>query len=130
MSDLEQYSEDARRKIVIEVLSGTMSKEQARQVYGIKSKSAILEWMRMLVGFPRNAAVDPLPLLKNMTEDKEGISELKARIKQLEEDLKLSRLKGKAYQIMVDIAKQEYGLDLEKKSGAKQSKDSKKKNRK
>jgi transposase len=128
MSDLEQYSEDSRRKIVIEVLSGTMSKEQARQVYGIKSKSAILEWMRIFSGLPRNAAVDPIPLLKNMFEEKDDIRELKARIKQLEEELKLSRLKGKAYQIMVDIAKEEYGLDLEKKSGAKQSRDSKKKN--
>jgi hypothetical protein len=63
-----------------------------------------------------------------MFEEKDDIRELKARINQLEEELKLSRLKGKAYQIMVDIAKEEYGLDLEKKSGAKQSKDSKKKN--
>lgn len=130
MSDLEQYSEDSRRKIVIEVLSGTMSKEQARQVYGIKSKSAILEWMRIFAGLPRNAAIDPVPLLKNMSEEKDDIRKLKARVKQLEEELKISRLKGKAYQIMVDIAKEDYGLDLEKKSGAKQSEDSKKKNRK
>lgn len=130
MSDLEQYSEDSRRKIVIEVLSGTMSKEQARQVYGIKSKSAILEWMRIFAGLHRNAAIDPVPLLKNMSEEKDDIRKLKARVKQLEEELKISRLKGKAYQIMVDIAKEDYGLDLEKKSGAKQSEDSKKKNRK
>jgi transposase-like protein len=129
MSDLEQYSEEARRKIVVEVLSGTVSKEQARRIYGIKSKSAILEWMRVFAGLPRNAAVDPIPLLKNMSEEKDDIRELKARIKQLEEELKLSRLKGRAYQVMVDIAKEEYGLDLEKKPGAKQSKDSKKKNR-
>jgi transposase len=130
MSDLEQYSEDSRRKIVIEVLSGTLSKEQARQVYGIKSKSAILEWMRIFAGLPRNAAVDPIPLLKNMNEERDDIRGLKARIKRLEEELKITRLKGKAYQIMVDIAKDEYGLDLEKKLGAKQSNDSKKKNRK
>lgn len=130
MSDLEQYSEDSRRKIVTEVLSGAMSKEQARRVYGIKSKSAILEWMRIFAGLPRNAAIDPVPLLKNMSEEKDDIRKLKARVKQLEEELKISRLKGRAYQIMVDIAKEDYGLDLEKKSGAKQSKDSKKKNRK
>ena len=46
-------------------------------------------------------------------------------IKQLEEELKLSQLKGKAYQIMVEIAKQDYGIDFEKKHGAKQSKGSK-----
>jgi len=63
-----------------------------------------------------------------MSEGKDEIAQLKAHIKQLEEDLKLSRLKGKAYQIMVDIAKQDYILDLEKKYGAKQSQNSKNQN--
>jgi len=130
MKESNQFSEKARREIVSMVLSGTISKEQARQIYGIKSKSAILEWMRMFARLPRNAQVDPIPILKNMSEDNGDIEKLKDQIKQLEEQLKLSQLKGKAYQIMVDIAKEEYGLDLEKKSGAKQLKDSKKKNRK
>jgi transposase-like protein len=128
MNDLEKFSEDSRREIVKQVLSGAMSKEQARRIYGIKSKSAILEWMRIFAGMPRNAAQDPIPLLRSMTEKRDDIRALEARVKQLEEELKLSRLKGKAYQIMVDIAKDDYGLDLEKKHGAKQSQDSKKKN--
>lgn len=128
MQETEKFSEDARRKIVTEVLSGTLTKEQARHVYGIKSKSAILEWMRIFAGLERRVPKDPLPILRNMSEKQDSNSELKARIKQLEEELKLSQLKGRAYQIMVDIAKEKYGLDLEKKSGAKQFKDSKKKN--
>ncbi len=124
------FSENAQRKIINEVLSGTMSKEQARQVYGIKSNSVILEWMRGFAGLPRKAPVDPVPLLKNMTEEREDIQKLKAQFKQLEEDLKISRLKGRAYQIMVEVAREDYGLDLEKKHGAKQSEGSKKKNRK
>jgi transposase-like protein len=128
MRKTEKFSEEARRKIVMEVLSGTLTKEQARHVYGIKSKSAILEWMRVFAGLERRVPKDPLPILRNMSGKQDSNSELKARIKQLEEELKLSQLKGRAYQIMVDIAKEEYGLDLEKKSGAKQFKDSKKKN--
>ena len=129
MRESEKFSEDARRKIVMEVLSGTLTKEQARHVYGIKSKSAILEWMRIFAGLERRVPKDPLPILRNMSGKEESNSELKARIRQLEEELKLSRLKGRAYQIMVDLAREEYGLDLEKKSGAKQFKDSEKKNR-
>jgi transposase-like protein len=128
MRETEKFSEEAKRKIVTEVLSGTLTKEQARHVYGIKSKSAILEWMRIFAGLERRVPKDPLPILRNMSEKQDSNNELKVRIKQLEEELKLSRLKGRAYQIMVDIAKEEYGLDLEKKSGAKQFKDSKKKN--
>lgn len=114
----------------MEVLSGTLTKEQARNIYGIKSKSAILEWMRIFAGLERRVPKDPLPILRNMSEKEDSTGELKGRIRQLEEELKLSRLKGRAYQIMVDIAKEEYGLDLEKKSGAKQFNDSEKKNRK
>lgn len=72
----------------------------------------------------------PYPLLKNRSEEKDGNRELRARIKQIEEELKISRLKGMAYQIMVDFPIEEYGLDLVKKPGAKQSKGSKMKNRK
>jgi transposase-like protein len=129
MRESEKFSEDSRRKIVMEVLSGTLTKEQARNVYGIKSKSAILEWMRIFAGLERRVPKDPFPILRDMSEKQDSTGELKGRIRQLEEELKLSRLKGRAYQIMVDIAKEEYGLDLEKKSGAKQFKDSEKKNR-
>lgn len=120
MNDLEKFSEASRRKIVTEVLSGSLTKERARLVYGIRSKSAILEWMRIFAGLPRNAAVDPVPLLKSMSAENNEVKALKLRIKQLEEELNLSRLKGKAYQIMVEIAKEDYDLDLEKKPGAKQ----------
>ncbi|WP_194977188.1 hypothetical protein [Aquiflexum lacus] len=129
MREPEKFSEDSRREIVMEVLSGTLTKEQARHVYGIKSKSAILEWMRIFAGLERRVPKDPLPILRNMSIEQDSNGELKARIRQLEEELKLSRLKGRAYQIMVDIAREEYGLDLEKKSGAKQFKDSEKKSR-
>jgi transposase-like protein len=128
MREPEKFSEDSRREIVMEVLSGTLTKEQARHVYGIKSKSAILEWMRIFAGLERRVPNDPLPILRNMSVEQDSNKELKARIRQLEEELQLSRLKGRAYQIMVDIAREEYGLDLEKKSGAEQFRDSEKKN--
>jgi len=126
MKKNETLSEESKRIIVSEVLSGKYTKEQARQLYGLKSKSGILEWMRIFAGKLGKAyGLDPLPILKDMNNSSEDIAKLKARITQLEEELKLSNLKGKAYQIMVDIAKEDYNLDLEKKSGAKQSSDSK-----
>lgn len=130
MNEMEKLSEAARKKIVLEVLCGNISKERARQIYGIKSKSAILEWMRIFAGLNRNSTVDPTPLLKTMVEENDESEKLRNEIKMLQEQLKLSQLKGRAYQIMVEIAKTDYGLDLEKKPGAKQSIESKKKNRK
>jgi transposase-like protein len=122
----QNLTEHVKRKIVIEVLSGKITKEEARRIYGIKSKSGVLDWMRKFAGLPsKMAGIDPSPILKKMDVPSNENSKLKERIKQLEEELEITRLKGKAYQIMVEIAKQEYGIDLEKKPGAKQSKDSK-----
>jgi len=126
MKKNETLSEESKRRIVLEVLSGKYTKEKARMLYGIKSKSGILEWMRIFAGKPgRSHGFDPLPILKDVSNSRAETTKQKARIAQLEEELKLSNLKGKAYQIMVEIAKEDYNLDLEKKSGAKQSKDSK-----
>lgn len=126
MDKKTNYSENFKRKVVVEVLSGRLTKEQARHVFRIRSKSAIIEWMRIFADQPRNATgVDPTPLLEDMTKTNDDIEDLKTKIKHLEEQLQLSELKGRAYQIMVEIAKDEYGLDLEKKSGAKQFKSSK-----
>ena len=119
----EHLSDTLKQKIVLEVLSGQLTKEQARRVYGIKSKSGVLEWMRKFASInPKAHGVDPLPKLRTMKQESKDTLELKARIKELERQLKYSELKGRAYQIMVEIAKKDYGLDLEKKPGAKQSK--------
>lgn len=123
MKNSKIYSDYFKRKVVAEVLSGKFSKEEARHIYEIKSNSAILEWMRIFADMPRHSSeVDPIPKLKEMSNSQENNEELKSRIQQLEEQLKISDLKGRAYQIMVEIAKEDYGIDLEKKSGAKQSK--------
>lgn len=120
-------SEATKRKIVAEVLSGEITKEQARRIYGIKSKSGVLEWMRTFAGFQgKTPEFDPVPILKDMNMPSPEEVKLKARIEELEQELKISRLKGKAYQIMIEMAKEDYGIDLEKKPGAKQSNASKK----
>lgn len=131
MKNSNRYSDYFKRKVVKEVISGKFSKEEARRIYKIKSNSAILEWMRIFADLPsRSAGTNPIPLLRKMANSPENNEELKARIQQLEEQLKVSELKGRAYQIMVEIAKEDYGLDLEKKPGAKQSEKSKQRTRK
>lgn len=50
---------------------------------------------------------------------------LKLENEELKRQLKLTQLKLEGYQIMGDILQEEYGIDLLKKSEAKQSSDSK-----
>ncbi len=123
----KKISDLSKRRIVTEVLSGRMTKEEARRTFGIKSKSGILEWMREFAGRPgKEAGFNPVPKLYQMKDSLQENQRLKARIQQLEQELSLSQMKGDAYRIMVEIAKENYGIDLKKKSGAKQSKGSKK----
>lgn len=126
MKNSKTYNEAFKRKVVKEVLSGRLTKEQARLRYEIGGNCTILDWMRKYAGFKmRTAGCDPLPILQHMSTD-ESKEELKEKIKQLEAKFEFAELKGRAYQIMVEITKDQYNLDLEKKSGAKQSKNSKK----
>jgi len=49
------------------------------------------------------------------------VDQLKARVAELEEALKMSKIKAEGYEIMMRIIQQEYGIDLPKKVEAKQS---------
>jgi len=55
----------------------------------------------------------------------EEVQLLQDKIKALENALKLSNIKAEGYEVMMDILKKEYGIDLSKKVEAEQSKNSK-----
>lgn len=140
MNTGKRYDEHFKRQVVSEVLSGKITKEEARRRYNIAGKSTVLKWMRTMGGLKASAvSTDPVPILRRMGKDtgkptpKNDRAEqerLYAEIKRLKAALEHSELKGRAYEIMLDIGREQYGIDLEKKTGAKQSKDSKKNNRK
>ena len=116
---LEVYSESLKLKIVKEVLSGKFpSKESARQYYGIRSKSAILDWMRLYSG--AEGINKTGRLLKKRDKMGEEIAKQSKRIKELEAALHKEKLKVDLSNAFIDIAKEKYGIDLRKKYGAKQ----------
>lgn len=116
---LRVYSESLKLKIVREVISGKFStKESARKYYGIKSKSAILDWIRLYSG---SEGINKTGrLLKNRDKMSEEIAKQTMRIKELEASLRKEELKVDLSNAFIDIAKEKYGIDLRKKCGAKQ----------
>jgi len=125
MNKDQRYTPSFKLQVVQEVLSGKITKEGARLRYKIGGNTTILDWMRVYAGYTaKQAGTDPLPILQTMHIDNEK-ARLEEEIKRLQSELDLAKLKGRAYQIMVELAKEQYGLDLEKKSGAKPSKHSK-----
>ncbi len=115
------YSEEFKWKVVQEVLSGRFTKEEARKIYGIRSNCAILYWMRKYSGIDDyRQGGSPIGISEQMQKMKEKSKDQK-RIKELEEALERERVRADLWQKMIEIAEEDYKIDIRKKSGAKQS---------
>jgi len=111
---LEIYNESFKLRVVKELLSGKFhTKESARLHYGIKGKSAILDWMRLYSG--AEGVNKTGRLLKNRDKMSEEIAKQSMRINELEEALRKEELKVSLGNAFIDIAKENYGIDLRKK---------------
>ncbi len=121
------YSEAFKWQVVKDVLEGKYTKEEARRIYGIKSKCAVLYWIRKFSGNnnyrkPSEFESGSITMNKRTTE-KIQISKLK----ELEEELSRERQRSELWKAMVEIAEEELGVDIRKKFGAKQLLELKKK---
>ena len=73
---------------------------------------------------------DQKKIAMSMMTHKEQVDVLQMKIKSLEEALKMAKIKAEGYESMLELLKEEYGVDLLKKVEAEQSKRSKKDTRK
>lgn len=115
MKKVNHYSDGFKRKVVNEVLSGEICKEEARRKYGIGGSSTVLKWIRKFEGsIPKNLF---------MSEKKEQtVDQLKLEIEQLKRQLEYEKLKSATFDKLIDIAEEEFKIPIRKKPGAKQSK--------
>ncbi len=114
-------SETFKLQVIQEVLEGKRTKEQARRFYGIKGKSAILEWTRNYSGEKGYGRGGKALSFKEKPNNK-LIKEQASRILELEEALRIEQLRVALSNKMIDIAEAEFGIQIRKKSGAKRSK--------
>jgi transposase-like protein len=121
------YTEEFKWKVVKDVLSEKMTKEEARRIYNIRGKSAILYWMRRFSGndFYINGTIPARTNLEisNMKEQ----SKKDKQIQELKEELKRERHRADLWQEIIRIADKQLNIDIVKKFGAKQSTPSKNK---
>lgn len=123
---VNHYPDDLKKQIASEVVTGRLSVYSARKKYGIGGKMTVFTWVDKFYG--QRPRTKPISLsymrkkkLKNI--DQEEYNRLLKEKDELEKQLERSLLEAGAYQALVDIAKEEYNLDLRKKHGTKQSKD-------
>ncbi|MEX2603316.1 MAG: hypothetical protein WD361_03895 [Gracilimonas sp.] len=110
----QYYSDSFKLGVIQRVLSGELTKDQAKIEYGIGGNSVILEWMRTF-GYPTDSP-SGLPMKNNTVKSTPNDpEELKKQIKQLQRRLELEQQRSEFYQSMIDIAERELGIAIRKK---------------
>ena len=115
--DLKKYEPSFRRWLVGEIESGRMSLSEARERFHLPVHFATMykqSWQ------PKYSDQIRLSLSVMSAKERTDIKALEKRIKELEKQLELAKLKNVGLETMIDIAEQDYKLEIRKKSGPKQ----------
>lgn len=111
------YEVSFRRWLVGQLDSGNMSYEEVRDRFNLSPqeyKKIIKKWQI------RYSDVLHLSLSHMSSKDRADNNKLEKRIKELEKQLELAKVKNIALETMIDIAETELKVPIRKKSGSKQ----------
>lgn len=105
----KDYTVAFKLQVVSEIERGDLNRNQAKYRYGIQGRSTVLKWLK------KYGTLDWLnPQLHLMAQSK--IKTPEQRIKELEALLDKEKKRNLLLNTMVDIAEQELGLKIRKKS--------------
>jgi len=115
----KDYSQTLKLQIVQEIEHGILSISQAQRSYGIQSRSTVVNWVKKFGTFSFEHTHSKQTMEKT---PEQRILELEQRIKQLERQKKdaeyiADRAQKKAilFEMMVDIAEEEFNIPMRKK---------------
>ncbi len=116
MKEVKRYSDLFKRKVILEYENSDSSMEYIRKKYGIGGSTTIDKWRRKF------AQTIHIVEMSKEKDDQDELSRLRAEIEVLRRELDYERMSRLSYQTMIRIAEKELDIEIEKKSGAKQSK--------
>ena len=129
----KDYSTSLKLQIVQEIETGNLSISLATKKYGIQCRKTVVEWLKKFGNFDWDNQT-PLNMPKS---PEQKIMELEAQVKLLEKQKALlereayvADKKAIIFGMMIDIAEQEYKIDIRKNLPPEQSTNLKKKNNK
>lgn len=108
------YTMGFKLAVVAQVEKGDMTYKQAQEHYGIQGRSTVLVWLRKHGKLDWSKPIEHSP----MSKSKETPAQ---KIKRLEKALANAEMKNMIYGDMVELLKDDYGIDLEKKYLAERS---------
>lgn len=104
------------RRSVLRAIEGGMSVKEARLSFGMRSETTIRKW---LLGV-EHENVD-LGISKSIIMTKPDKTIINNELKAVQQALEEARLKIKALDTLIDIAEEQFNVDIRKKRGARQS---------
>ena len=115
----KDYTSSFKLQVVREVESGQLSATSAQRKYGIQARSTIVSWLRKYGNFDwENQTPSNMP-----KSPEQRLLELEAKVKLLEKQKAhlerqnhISDQKAIIFDMMIDIAEQEYNIDIRKNS--------------
>ena len=114
---LKVYSEAFKRKVVIEIENGILSKDGAKYRYGISGNSLVLDWCRKYGRLGHSLTQTRMVMPKKISEDER--SQLERRVKDLERALREATMRVEVYEALLEVAKEKTGIDIKKNFGTK-----------
>ena len=111
------YSQAFKQKVVQEIESGKLNKNQANELYGIKGGSTINCWIKKM---GKNHLINKIVRIE-LKDEPSKLKQLKHHTRELEKALAAAHLKISAYETYIEVVEEELGSGLKKKFELKQS---------
>lgn len=110
-----------RDQVVLDILRGTMTPEDAKSKFMLSSVNSIYTWIGKYVSQSESLSLHPQTSdeMANKSKD-DQIRELKSALKQAQKKAELEELRAKAYDKMITLAEENFNIPIRKKSGTKQ----------
>jgi transposase-like protein len=126
----KDYTEAFKLQVVSEVENGEIGITAARRKYGIQGHNTIRTWIEKYGIFDKSYQINKKMKKspeQELMELRQQIKLLEKKNKRLEKELNQTDKKALFFDMMIDIAEEEFKIPIRKKSLSEQSTDSKKK---
>lgn len=123
---LPYYSEAFKKKLVKKVIAGEESCVIVARQHDV-STSSLYRWLdcyglEFSVNFESSIEIEPKQNRVDSKKNKKDKDWCSKRIEELEEQVRMEKLRRVAYEQMIKIAEERFEISIEKKYGTKQSK--------
>ena len=122
----KDYPMSFKLSVVREYEETKVSLEELTRKYGIQGHNTVRRWINKFGTFDwQNLTLQPMAKTKDqeLIELREKVKVLERKNARLEKELEQKDMKAEFFNLMIEIAEEEYGVDIRKKCSPEQSDD-------